>query len=222
MIVLATIDRYALTSSRSTFRTFASISTARRAIITSFLFWSAAGFHLLIGLRIENNRYLLYGFLFSVFQLFTFGIVPSVLMIIFASLLIKNIRRSRTRSESRYTKSFLRKRDRSLIELVYTKILLNFICTFPYSISSINMGLTNEIRNKSTRRIQVESLRFFFFITFLQYLMGYLTAFYGYLVMSKSFRREIHSELWKLIGTGSATIQSEPGEERNSLVVISR
>ncbi|CAF1422164.1 unnamed protein product [Adineta ricciae] len=120
MIVLATIDRYALTSSRSTFRTFASISTARRAIITTFLFWSAAGFHLLIGPRIENNRcllYGLYGFLFSVFQLLSFGILPSVLMIVFALLLIKNIRQSRTRSGSHYTKSFLRKRDRNLIEL---------------------------------------------------------------------------------------------------------
>ncbi|UJR17837.1 hypothetical protein I4U23_004736 [Adineta vaga] len=220
MIVLATIDRYALTNARLISRAFSSITVAKRAIIIMFLFWCMAGFHLLIWPTIEYNRclvYGLYGFVYSIIQLITLGVLPNALMILFGVLLTKNLRLSRIRFEIATRQAIntnsraLRRRDKNLIVLVFTEILLTFICTFPYSLHAIYTALTNNIPNKSVERQQIESFLYFFFVQYLLYL-GYSTTFYGYMATSKSFRREVQILLLKLIGKTSTAIEQEPIE----------
>jgi hypothetical protein len=220
LIVLAAADRYALTSSRLSLRAFSSTAVARRAIVYIFLVWFIAGFHLLIWASIENNRCLvfgLYGFVYSIIQLITLGILPTALMILFAVLLIKNLHHSRTRLREvtrqpvNTNVGVLRRRDKNLIVLVFTEIFITFICTFPYSIDAIYTALTNNIPNKSVERQQIESFMFFFTVSFLLYL-GYSTTFYGYMTTSKPFRREVKNMLLKLIRRPPIIIDPAPAE----------
>ncbi|UJR06618.1 hypothetical protein I4U23_010902 [Adineta vaga] len=95
IIILATIDRYVVTNSRLKSRRSGSIKIARRTIILSIF----------------------------VFQLITFGIFPSILMIVFGAFFIGNLRQSLMRLELCYTKNILRKRDNLLWIYGYVEII---------------------------------------------------------------------------------------------------
>ncbi|CAF1049284.1 unnamed protein product [Adineta steineri] len=220
MIVLATVDRFALSSSRQSFRALNSFIIAQRATICICFIWAIAGFHLLIWPTIQNDRclvYGVYGFTYSILQLITLGLLPTILMIIFGTLLKKNLYQTRARVHHvarqaiNLNTTAFRKRDRFLIVLVYTEIFLTFIFTFPYASYAIYTALTNNIPNKSVERLQIESFAFFFTVSFLLYL-GNSTTFYGYMAISKTFRREVKTMLLRFVGRRPTIIGHEPAE----------
>ncbi|UJR20413.1 hypothetical protein I4U23_023544 [Adineta vaga] len=200
MIVLAAADRYVLSSSRNSIRAFSSIIIARKLVILVPLFWLTVSVHLLIWVSIENGRcfvYGLYGQIYSMYQLICFGIIPTVLMILFSILTVTNIRYIRSQvapiiSHQHTNPNFaiFRKRDIHLFKLVISEIIVSFICTFPYTINTIYSVLTSDITNKSIERLQIESFCVFFTMWFLLYLK-YSTTFYTYAATSKIFRTEV-------------------------------
>jgi hypothetical protein len=54
-------------------------------------FWPIVSVHLLIWVSIEKNRRFVYGFIYSIYQLICFGLIPSILMGLFGVLVFKNI-----------------------------------------------------------------------------------------------------------------------------------
>lgn len=205
LIVLAAVDRYAISSDRASIKAFFSSKIARRACVCVPLFWPIVSVHRLIWVSIENNRcfvYGLYGFIYSIYQLICFGLLPLILMAFFGILTLKNISSARRRirslgpNETNLPENILRKRDRDMALLVYIEVIISFICTFPYSINSIYTTLTSSIPNKSSERLLIESFSIFITMSFLLYLK-YSTTFYVYVITSPSFRRSLKKVLLK-------------------------
>ncbi len=94
-IVLACIDRYALTSPNVRLRNFSQISTARRLMVITFILWHILSIHLPIFSTIQNGRYDQFGFyyiLYSVYLLITVCVFPSIVMAVFGYLAYRNMR----------------------------------------------------------------------------------------------------------------------------------
>jgi len=107
----------------------------------------------LIWISIENNRcfvYGLYGFIYSIYQLICFRLVPSILMAIFGTLTLKNISALRRCihpvriNEVNLPRKIIQKRDRVMALLVLIEIIVSFVCTLPYSIDSLYSVLTKQ------------------------------------------------------------------------------
>ena len=100
MIILACMDRFALSSSQANIRAFSTSKIAWKMIVGTTLFWMIASIHLPIFETIQNNRCYVsgsYGIFFSIYQICLFGVVLPGLMIVFAVLLRKNLKNIRIR-----------------------------------------------------------------------------------------------------------------------------
>jgi hypothetical protein len=204
VIVLAAADRYTTSSDRLWIRALFSIKRAKRACIIVPTFWSIISVHLLIWVSIENNRcfvYGLYGFIYSIYQLICFGLLPTIFMTIFGALTLKNIHLVRRRintNEMNLSNNILRKQDRNIALLVFLEIIISTICRLPYSIDTIYSEVTNNIPNKSIERQLIESFLIFITRSFLLHLK-YSTIFYVYFITSSSFRRTLKKILLKYL-----------------------
>ena len=197
MIILACMDRYALSSARPNIRAYSTTKFALKMILGTIIFAMIVSIHLPIFQIIQNNRYGVYdtyGLFFSIYQIFLFGIVFPCLMIIFGFLLWKNLKtiRIRVHRGQRVNNSqpqLLNKRDVNLMRFVLAEILTAILLTSLYPINTTYTTLTSNIL-KSQERLQIEGFINFVIMLLLFYL-NYCMTFYLYIFTSKSFRREI-------------------------------
>ncbi|CAF1159115.1 unnamed protein product [Adineta ricciae] len=206
MILFASIDRFALSSSNVKIRSFSNKQLSIKIIIGIILFGMLISIHLAIYETIENNRCFFfgtYGFFFSIYQICIFGFILPISQIGFSFLIIKNLKTIRMRVQpglivENEPQNVLSKRDMTLIKLVLFEIIIGIMLTTLYPIQSLYSILTNDILNKSQDRIAIESFLNFIGLIVLFYL-NYCITFYLYIFISKPFRQEVKQFLFKII-----------------------
>ncbi|CAF0901797.1 unnamed protein product [Adineta steineri] len=99
LVILACIDRYAMTSMRASIRNWSSLKVARRAIPLAFISWLLIASHILVFEDIQNGRCFVFGLYGTVFSFYNIiiNILPGCFMLVTGFLTMRNIHRSRMR-----------------------------------------------------------------------------------------------------------------------------
>lgn len=191
-IAFASIDRYATCSDKVYIRNFAQTKIAYRVIIVIILIWSILCIHRLIFYEIKEN---LCGILtntsaaiyHSLYVTIGGGILPTMIMIICAFLIRKNlINRQKKRqyfSRNKYERSSL---DQQILRLLFIQIICYIIFIIPQLINLIFNIISSTLLNRSKEHLAIER-----FIAFIAELILYLfpvTSFYLYTLTSRTFR----------------------------------
>ena len=210
MIILACIDRYAMSSARVHIRAFSKRSLAIKMIVATTLFWLLVTGQQPFFQIIQFNRcfvFGLYGLIFSIYQICLLGWVFPGLMVVFSSLLWKNLRNIRVRirtypvpvaAPARLGPPILHKRDISLMKFVFVEIVVAIMLSFSYPVNVLYSVLASNVPNKSIERVQIEGFSTFITQLFLSYL-NYCVTFYLYAMMSRSFRAEIKRTVFQCL-----------------------
>jgi H+/gluconate symporter-like permease len=206
MIILACMDRYALSSPRVNIRAYSTAKFALKMIGGGIVFWSTVSIQLPIFITIQNNRCLssgTYGLFFSIYQICLFGFIFPGLMIIFGILLWKHLKTIRIRVRpiqqiNNPQQQQLHKRDINLMKFILAEVVACFLLSVLAPINLMYAVLASNIPDKSQERIQIEGFASFMSLSLVFYL-NYCMTFYLYVIMSKSFRREIKRVLLKYV-----------------------
>ncbi|CAF1458117.1 unnamed protein product [Adineta steineri] len=203
-VALACIDRFALTSVHVRFRTFSRLSTARYLIGIMTIVWCIAASHSLVMTTIIDGRCgmtKLNSTIYTIYILVFTSLIPPVTMTIFGYLTYRNMKQLRTRiqpirnDDMSGRQSFsITSRDRQLLTMVITEIVVYVISMSLYPVILFEMLITNYMNiNKSPQYLEIES-----FIYTIATLLGFANnaaPFYIYYFASSTFRQDFRKLL---------------------------
>jgi hypothetical protein len=209
MLVLACIDRFLITSSRTSFRAFSTPKRAKYIIFFSFIFWALFVIHVPIFSTVVNGKCTevgVYLIIFNVYTLIFVCLIPSITLGVFVYLTYRNLKQRNVRVEPviqdvNNVNNNIQRRDRDLLILVISEVIVYVIATSPYCLMLMETMISGYIIPvKSVQYSQIEH-----FITNAIILILYISnsaPFYIYFISSKSFRRDfkqlIINSYWKL------------------------
>jgi hypothetical protein len=194
-IVLACIDRFALTNRSNKIRRLSQSHIARYLIVIITIFWHLFALHIAIMTTVKNGRcgyFDLYYTLNSVYVLIFVCLVPPITMTIFGYLAFRNMKQLQTRvqpSGSLSTGIVIHRQDRNLLVMVLAEVLVYIVTMSLYPVIICELAVTTSMGvNKSLQQIQIEN----FILFFAQFLIYINTSapFYIYLIASKTFRND--------------------------------
>ncbi|CAF2967802.1 unnamed protein product [Rotaria sp. Silwood2] len=194
-LVLACVDRYATSSNRVYIRSFSRYQVAIRIIPLMILFWLLLGifptmlYSVTNGVCDANNG--LPNILYSGYIMTVLGIFPLVSLITFGILMVMNLKEVRARARSLNngnTMTILRKRDRDMLRMLLTELIIYICTTIPNTVVLIYKAVVQNTVHSGERQY-MESFIFFLTRVFLLYFNNGL-SFWIYLSTSRSFRLE--------------------------------
>jgi hypothetical protein len=206
-IVLACIDRFALTNRNNNIRKLSQPRIALCLIVIITIFWHLFALHIAIMTTVKNGRcgyFDLYYTLNSVYVLIFVCLIPPIIMSIFGYLAFRNMKRSNTRVQPSGSGSvgiIIQRHDRNLLVMVLAEVLVYFVTMSLYPVIICELAVTTSMGViKSLQQIQIEN----FILFFAQFLIYINTSapFYIYLVASKTFRNEFKKTVntaWRCI-----------------------
>ncbi|CAF1153277.1 unnamed protein product [Adineta ricciae] len=200
--VLASIDRFLSSSSRTEYRRLSSLSVAKRVTISIYLFFLLLHIHILIFFEMvpyfndytcSISSYEYYTF-YNFFESFLVCIVPIVLMCIFGVLIILNVRSTRNRvvpNGDNVRIERIRSQDRQMVRMLLSQILITFIISLPYVATILYYTLAivtfkYEFSLVESMIYQLASLLANYF-----YQTNFAIGFYIYTLTSGKFRTEL-------------------------------
>lgn len=210
-IVLASIDRYFVSSLRANWRRCSSRKTAWRLIMGNFIFWCIIHIQILIFYEIQNGTCSFqngtYSLFFSIYLLIESGIIPPVMILLFGLLTLNNIRQSRRRTNpistsaavvivQRVKSTRLAKKDLHFSKMLFNQIclmtILNLInpCYLLYRTTTMN-DIKTPLRLKTETSIDN--------ISYLLIYLEFALTFFVYTLTSSLFRRELNNLICKVL-----------------------
>lgn len=202
-LVIASFDRYALSSSNVRLRNFAKVHVARRVVHVIVLGWVVLPIHTLIFYSIKQGQC---GILFnyaaalyhSLFTTITGSVLPVLLMTtcalhIYHNLILKRQRREQNRNQLPEVRSDAqnsqRKRDQQILLMLLAQVIVYVVLITPLMAFYFYSALSLNIPNKTADRIGIEK-----FVQFVGETTVYLfpvSSFYLYTLVSGTFREEL-------------------------------
>jgi hypothetical protein len=224
-LVTAYFDRYALSSTNLRLRIFSRIYIAHRVIAMTVVIWIVLPVHNLIYSTttlckngcVYNTPMLYYH---SIFTIITGCILPASMMIIWASLIYRNLVLRQKRRQVMVIqpkgKEKERKRDRQVLMLLISQVVVFVIITIPLMISYFYNAATLNITNKSVEWLAIEQFGSFV-IRIIIYIFPVL-SFYLYTLTSSMFRGEFVSMMRSVLRCVCLTTTNriEPMENNNA------
>ena len=202
-LVMACIDRYALSSTNASLRNFAQASMARRVVAivvpTSFIF----PVHILIFFDIRSGicgvvYNIIASIYHSIFMIVLGVIIPASIMIgcallIHHNLVLKRQRRQQNAIETSVERNKVhhsqRKRDQQVLMMLLIQAIVFAILTTPLLINNFYTAATVFVSNKSPDRLAIE--RFAAFLTEMTMLCYPTSSFYLHTLVSRTFRGDL-------------------------------
>jgi hypothetical protein len=197
MLVLACIDRFLITNDRAILRALSTPKKAKYLICFSIIFWFLISIHIPIMTTIVNGQCIrmgVYSVFFSIYETISVGLIPSITLSVFGYLsyrhLIQIHHRIQPAVQDRNNANYsIRRRDRDLLVLVISEVVVYVITTALYPLILLEMMISQYILpNKSFQYLQTEI--FTFNISLLLLFINSAAPFYTYFIASKSFRRD--------------------------------
>jgi hypothetical protein len=200
-IVLACIDRFALTNIDSKIRMLGQPYVARWLIGLITIFWHIFAIHIAIMTTVKNGRcgyFDLYYTLNSIYVLIFVCFVPPVTMSIFGYLTFKNMNRLHTRVQPMGTGNtagiVIHRHDHNLLVMVLAEVLVYVATMSLYPVIILELAVTNSMAaNKTLQEVQIEN-----FLLFISQFLIYINTsapFYIYLIASKTFRNDFRKTI---------------------------
>ena len=191
--VLACIDRFALCSSSPRIRNFSSTGLARKLVIISTLVWLIIPLHInfFYGNILTGQCGVsgIYGIFFSIYSAIITG-GHLLLMVIFSSMAIHNIRKTHLRIQPVLAQgnraAELRKKDLQLVKMLFGEVIAYLLTSAMFPAFTIYTVTTANVP-KSSSRLAVEAFVAFLVPDFLVMITP-CTTFYVHLCASKTFR----------------------------------
>ncbi|CAF4218840.1 unnamed protein product [Rotaria sp. Silwood2] len=183
-MVVACIDRWALTSSYARIRSFCQPKVARNVIIGLILIWPIIPVHMAIFVNNYSGHCgapTYYAFAFSIYLFIFIGILPPAFMISFGVLTWHNLKQIRSRVAPRNdpTRFRLVKADRDLIKMLAGEVLVYLVTTVVYPVNTLYGVITTPIvQQKSELRLAIEDLAGYIVSPILNYIYC-VAPFYG-------------------------------------------
>lgn len=145
LVVLASIDRFMLSSRNAGVRAWSCPRIAYRLIAGVTIFWIVFSVHTLIGISIIPSAlgaicYVQPGIytLFVAIYLIIFNYsLPPILMVTFGLLTVANIRRTRRQIHPQARTQYAQRKDRYLLHMLFFQMLVNIICTIPAGVFQV-------------------------------------------------------------------------------------
>ncbi|CAF1479215.1 unnamed protein product [Adineta steineri] len=210
-ILLATVDRYLISSDNNSRRLLSSVKNAYRAIgivtIVSILLYC----HILILYTIQtfpnaSNHLQNYCYpqrgsyrIFSDTQLLIqFSLLPPILMCIFITFIIKNIHASHKRIANAVVAQHharIKKRDIQLTKMLILQVIIAIVCSLPLAVSQLMTTMTLTW-TKTPLRLTIEA-----FFSLMARQLAYMNcsiSFYIYTLGGSQFRLEIRQIINKI------------------------
>ena len=192
--VLACIDRFALCSSIPRVRHFSSLALARKLVVIMTIVWLIIPLHInfFYGSILTGQCGVsgVYGIFFSIYSAIVTG-GHLLLMVIFSSLTICNLRKARLRVQpirGQSTRSTeFRKKDFQLIKMLFAEVISYVLTSAMFPIFTIYTVAAADVP-KSSSRVAVEAFMAFLVPDFLVVITP-CTTFYVNLCASKTFRK---------------------------------
>ena len=204
-LVLACIDRFAMTSANVHLRAFSRPSRARYLMSITTVFCHLIAIHLPIMITITNARcgptgsyYAVYTFYLFIF----FNLIPPTTMAIFGSLAYLNMKRLHSRVQPvenvlagnrhrhRRGNGRLQRYDRELLSMLLAEVIVYIVATLLYPFILLETSITNlMVVDKSRQQIQIET--FILFIASYLVTLNHAAPFYIYFLTSQAFRRDV-------------------------------
>ncbi|UJR22182.1 hypothetical protein I4U23_025246 [Adineta vaga] len=196
-MIAACIDRWALSSSNITIRSFSRLRTAIHTIIILVIVWTILPIHMIVFFNNNTGRCSpssgTYAFFYAIYSLIIIGILPLLLMIVFSTRAWYNLQRAHNRvlPENHQNQNIhMRKRDRDLLKMLSGEVFLYCLTTIPYPINQIySVSTSSMIEYKDPIRLAIESLIGYIISPFLNF-MYCCAQFYIYMICSHKFRKE--------------------------------
>ncbi len=192
MIVLACIDRFAVSSTSNRLHLFGQPKIAICLIIFISFFWPIIASHILVFLTIKSEQCSAYGkysFIYSIYSCIVAGFLPPILMIIFGFLTVRNLRHIHSRVRPNIIRIIhIHRKDYYLSVMLMCEVIVYLISTIPYPLQTLYLTVTRDVM-KSISRIQIESFITFLAYSFLIYINS-ASSFYIYISTSHAYRRQ--------------------------------
>jgi hypothetical protein len=193
LVVLACVDRFALSSSSQRVRSFCQPKMVFPVIFCVLITWPLIAIHIPILLTIQFGRcstFGTYSLIYSIYSFLVAGLLPPTLMIFFGCKTIRNIHlvQARIRPNNNDNQFRIKRRDYSLMVMLMWEVIVYIFSTASYPVQTLYLAVTNNVM-KSTLRLQIESFITYMADSFLIYINS-AAPFYVYVATSRTFRLE--------------------------------
>ena len=195
-VAFACIDRCALSSEQVRFRHLATRRNAYRVIVVVIVFWSLVCSHRLIFFEIKGDLCAILSNLgaalyHSLYVIIGGGVLPSLIMIVCACMIRRNlVRKQQRRIQLLTTKERQRNAlDQQVHRLLFIQIVFYIVFTSPQLANLTFHVVSIRVVDPSEDYLSIQQ-----FVAFAAELMLYLfpvTSFYLYTLTSRSFRSEL-------------------------------
>jgi len=210
-ILLATIDRYLISSDDNHRRQLSTIKNAYRTVAFITIIFILLYCHILILYNIQtflNSSNLLQNYCYPhigpyrIFNdsqlLIQFSLLPPILMSVFVILIIKNVHASHRRIANTvvaHHHARIRKRDLQLSKMLLLQVIITIVCSLPFAVGQLLATLTLTV-TKTLLRSTIEN----FFQQIARHLAYFncSISFYLYTLSSSQFRLEIRQIINRL------------------------
>lgn len=188
--VLASIDRYLVTSSNVKFRHMSRMSHA--LVITTITVFLLLGIYsqALVYFRTINSKCMAkeqYAVYFAMFSAMFCSICPPVLVTIFGALTVRNVRRIGRGSipgTSSLSESTMQRKDHCLVSMVLIQVLATILLMYPFGISRLFAAINIGRPKSAEENFLLNCFRL------LKYVY-HMSSFYIFTLSTKGFRNEI-------------------------------
>lgn len=168
-LVLASIDRFCISSRNTRLRNFSNLKNARRSVILATCFCVLLYSHVCVLFNIEElstgpycyAQVGLYRVIYDFLFFASFSFLPPILMLLIGLATVQNIRLARNRVVNNNNNTTnvgqLNRKDRQMILMLLVQLIATIICTLPHAIQKLYSTFTvNDSKNDF--RLAVESL----------------------------------------------------------------
>jgi len=202
LILLACIDRFLHSSSKESIRRISTLKTAKISILITSLIVPILYSHMLFYYEIANvtNQYGkvnpqcngqkgFYRTFFGFCHMVVYSICPTLFMLLFGFLTLRNVRQHRQIVRRFQENSNNRRTDSQLLRMLATQVIVIIIATLPFSLYQLYTSFTTTI-SKSTYQVAQDNLAAR--ITGIMTYFAHSTSFYLYTLTGSIFRNEVY------------------------------
>ena len=197
ILIFACIDRYLITNERAAMRALSTPKRAKYLVFFAYIFWAIAASHQAIFFTPNNGqctRFGLYAIIFTFYSILFVGLIPSIILSIFACLTYRNLKRLRNRVQpinpnTGHANHIVQRRDRDLLILVIAEVVVYIVSTALFPISLLETMISGYVvPAKSPYHARAEIFAFNISVFVLNIYSA--APFYIYTASSASFRRD--------------------------------
>lgn len=226
LITLASADRYFCSSQSANKRAWSNLRVANRAISLTILLGLVAYIHVPIFFRIDiiptTQKPICYPpgppgtyrIILSYFQLVYFGLAPSFCMLLFGTLTIRNIGRSKRRlvipgiNGETVNNQNNRRNNRHMLQMLFIQVLVYCVTGLTFSVAMIYTSIT---ANRTKTIFEAAQENMINAVVGMLSNTGPCTSFYLFTLSSSLFRKELKDLFcfWKRNGIRPQQIQNQ-------------